>query len=154
MSAKLFVGNLNPKTTGDQLTRFFSSAGLIVSVRMPLDRQTGRPRGFAFVEFASLEQAEQALRVFDGRELGGSRLRISLARPEADDRRGRAKGRPQDQIRQIDESARVPGPEAFLERARSNDEDPYAERWSRKSRHHGKHGSDRKRRQGSRRYLD
>ena len=154
MTAKLFVGNLNAKTTAEQLTRFFSSSGLVAFVRMPLDRETGRPRGFAFVEFPSEEDAVQALKVFDGRELGGNRLRVSLARPEAENSRGRLGSRPPRQDRRVEPLPDVPGPEAFEGWSRSKGSDPYAEERSRSSRHHGKHGSDRRHRRGTRRYLD
>jgi RNA recognition motif-containing protein len=155
MSAKLFVGGLNGKTTRQQLTRFFSSAGLVVSVRMPLDRETGRSRGFAFIEFRDLEQAEQAMRVFNGRELGGSVLRVSIARPEAErwpsgvDRRT---GAVSDSERRKPADADQP---AGLNPVRSKkDSDPYSEdgRWRRHRR--GKHGSDRVHRRGTQRFLD
>ena len=155
MSAKLFVGGLNGKTTREQLTRFFSSAGLVVSVRMPLDRETGRPRGFAFIEFRDLEQAEQAMRVFNGRELGGSVLRVSMARPEAErwssgvDRRTgigseSERGKPTNAVQ----------PKA-LDRVRpKKNADPYSGDERRQRHHRGKHGSDRVHRRGTKRFLD
>jgi RNA recognition motif-containing protein len=57
----------------------FSSAGDIVEVFLPADRTTGRPRGFAFVEFADDEAAERAIEEFDGHELGGRNLRVNAA---------------------------------------------------------------------------
>lgn len=154
MSAKLFVGNLNPKTTDEQLARFFSSAGIVVAVRVPRDRETGQSRGFAFVEFPSEEHAEQALKVFDGRELGGYQLRVSMARPESDNRRlaGRQAGQPEK--RQGWPKADVSSPNELDHWSPSRDRDPYAESRSRRQRHHGKHGSDRRRRHGTRRFLD
>jgi len=62
-------------------------AGQIVAVSLPTDRETGRPRGFAFVEFTSEAEANEAIRLFNARELGGRRLTINMA----DDRR-RAEG--------------------------------------------------------------
>jgi RNA recognition motif-containing protein len=154
MSTKLFVGNLSPKTTGEQLTRFFSSAGLVASVRMPLDRQTGRARGFAFVEFSSKEQAEQALKVFDGRELGGNRLRVSMARPEGGSSPERSRefgGREARRGQQVGDSLDLTAPEDWRP---PRDDDPYAEDRGRRRHRHGKHGSDRRRRHGARRYVD
>ena len=153
MSAKLFVGNLNPRTSGEQLTRFFSSAGFAATVRLPLDRRTGRPRGFAFVDFASEEQAQQALRVFDGRELGGRRLKVSTARPEKESHRPEGLSHPEQSV----------GVQMYDElQSRSNgdrgrfqyEQDPYHEDSGRRRRRHGKHGSDRRRSRGLRRYLD
>ncbi|MDX1501592.1 MAG: RNA-binding protein [Thermoanaerobaculia bacterium] len=97
MSAKVFVGNLSYHTTAAQLERFLSEGGEIRSVSIPVDRETGRPRGFAFVEFASEVQAEMATRVFDGRTLGGRPLTVRLAE-ERERRRGerpRRRARPE-----------------------------------------------------------
>jgi RNA recognition motif-containing protein len=77
--AKVFVGNLSFKTTQQELTDWLSVAGQIVDVYLPTDRNTGRPRGFAFVEFASDGEAEEAIRQFDSKELGGRALRIHPA---------------------------------------------------------------------------
>ena len=90
MSAKVFVGNLSYRTSEAQLGRFFSEVGEIRSVTMPVDRESGRPRGFAFVEFASDEQAEMAVTVYDGRTLGGRPLSVRMA----EDREARHRGRP------------------------------------------------------------
>jgi|DewCreStandDraft_4_1066084.scaffolds.fasta_scaffold42218_3 cold-inducible RNA-binding protein len=83
ISTKVFVGNLNFRTSQEQLTQLFSSAGEIRSVYLPSDRETGRPRGFAFVEFASEEQAAQAIRQFDGQEVDGRKLRVNAAEERA-----------------------------------------------------------------------
>lgn len=79
MSSKLFVGNLEFTTTPGQLEALFSESGPIREVFLPMDRGTGRPRGFAFVEFESGEDAERAIERFDGYELGGRALRVNLA---------------------------------------------------------------------------
>jgi cold-inducible RNA-binding protein len=79
-SSKVFVGNLNFATTKDELSTVFSQVGEVVDVHIPADRETGRPRGFAFVEFASAEAAGEAVTRFDGHELGGRPLRVSEAR--------------------------------------------------------------------------
>ncbi len=82
ISTKLFVGNLSFGTTKNELTELFSQAGDIVDVFLPTDRATGRPRGFAFVEFATQEAATAAIAKFNGHELGGRALRVN----EAEDR--------------------------------------------------------------------
>jgi RNA recognition motif-containing protein len=79
MSSKVFVGNLNFDTTEDELRSLFSEVADPTSVAVPTDRMTGRPRGFAFVEFQSDEQAEQAIQRFDGYELAGRKLRVNEA---------------------------------------------------------------------------
>ncbi|HEV8241558.1 MAG TPA: RNA-binding protein [Thermoanaerobaculia bacterium] len=79
MSAKVFVGNLEFSTTKEQLEELFAQAGSIVDVFLPSDRATGRPRGFAFVEFSSDTEAEDAIKRFDGYELGGRSLRVNAA---------------------------------------------------------------------------
>jgi len=79
VSAKVFVGNLEFSTTKDQLEELFGEVGSIVDVFLPSDRATGRPRGFAFVEFSSDEDAEKAIQRFDGYELGGRNLRVNAA---------------------------------------------------------------------------
>ncbi|MCP4662778.1 MAG: RNA-binding protein [bacterium] len=79
MSAKVFVGNLNFYTTQGELTDLLSEAGSIVDVYLPADRVTGRPRGFAFVEFSSEAESAKAIETFDGYELGGRNIRINAA---------------------------------------------------------------------------
>src|SRR5512140_3446820 len=76
---KLFVGNLDFNTTAEELRELFSQAGRVVNVSVPTDRATGRPRGFAFVEFETDEQAEAAMGRFNGHELGGRALRVNEA---------------------------------------------------------------------------
>ena len=79
MSSKVFVGNLEFSTTKDQLEELFGEVGSVVDCFLPSDRATGRPRGFAFVEFSSDEEAEAAIKRFDGYELGGRNLRVNAA---------------------------------------------------------------------------
>ena len=79
MSAKVFVGNLSYQTTKAELTGFLSAAGTIVDVHFPTDRETQRPRGFAFVQFSTEAEATQAIQLFDTRELGGRRLKVNAA---------------------------------------------------------------------------
>lgn len=79
MSNKLFVGNLDFATTQDDLMELFSQAGSVTEVFLPNDRATGRPRGFAFVEYADSDSATAAIERFDGHELNGRALRVNSA---------------------------------------------------------------------------
>ncbi len=79
ISSKVFVGNLSFDTTEEKLRETFSQVGEIASVVVPTDRMTGRPRGFAFVEYASEEHATQAIQRFEGFDLDGRRLRVNEA---------------------------------------------------------------------------
>ncbi len=79
MSKKVFVGNLPFSTTEAELQGLFSEHGTVVDVKIPLHRETGRPRGFAFVEFAEESDASNALSAADGLSLGGRELRINPA---------------------------------------------------------------------------
>jgi nucleolin len=79
ISAKLFVGNLHFDTTRGELERLFGEVGELVSVSLPSDRETGRPRGIAFIEYADAAVAEAAAQRFDGYELNGRNLRVNEA---------------------------------------------------------------------------
>lgn len=79
MSSKVFVGNLAFATTREEIQSLFSEAGEIRDVVLPSDRHTGRPRGFAFVEYETEEEAQRAIDRFDGYELGGRALRVNAA---------------------------------------------------------------------------
>lgn len=85
MAQKLYVGNLPFSTTEDDLRELFSQYGEVVSVRVITDRETGRSRGFGFVEMEDASQATQAL---DGTDFGGRSLRVN----EAHDSGGRGGG--------------------------------------------------------------
>jgi RNA recognition motif-containing protein len=80
MGKKLFVGNLNFKTTDDDLRTLFAQAGTIESATVMMDRATGRSRGFGFVEMGSDEEAEKAVRELNGHELQGRALNVNEAR--------------------------------------------------------------------------
>jgi cold-inducible RNA-binding protein len=81
MPTKLFVGGIPYRTTDEELRQYFSQAGEVVSVFIPMDRATQRPRGFAFVEMADEASAEKAISMFDGQDMGGRRIAVSIARP-------------------------------------------------------------------------
>lgn len=81
MGTKLYVGNLNYNTNEESLRQLFGSNGReVASVAIIMDRETGRSRGFAFVEMATAEFAQQALQELDGADLDGRALRINEAR--------------------------------------------------------------------------
>ncbi|MCZ6782151.1 MAG: RNA-binding protein [Proteobacteria bacterium] len=84
MSKKIYVGNLPFSSTQEDLESLFGSHGTVESVNVITDRETGRPRGFAFVEMESASDADDAIRALDGSNLGGRDIRVN----EAQDRRG------------------------------------------------------------------
>ena len=81
MSVRLFVGNLAYDVTEAELREFLSAAGPPLSVRILTDRETGKPRGFAVVEFSDAAQAEEAVRRFHQQEFKGRPLVVNEARP-------------------------------------------------------------------------
>jgi cold-inducible RNA-binding protein len=90
MSSKVFVGNLDFKTSKDEVQALFTQAGPINDVFLPMDRESGRPRGFAFVEYESESDAAKAIEQFNGKELNGRPLRVNAAedRPRGAHRAG------------------------------------------------------------------
>src|SRR5437016_8908732 len=90
MPSKVFVGNLDFNTTKTEVQNLFAEIGEIRDVYLPMDRQSGRPRGFAFVEFASDEDAAKAIEKFNGYQLSGRALRVNAA----EDRPRTGGGRP------------------------------------------------------------
>ena len=82
MSKKLFVGSLAWATNDDSLKNFFSQVGNVESARVIFDRQTGRSKGFGFVEFSTEEEAERAMKELEGKDLDGRPIRISEANAE------------------------------------------------------------------------
>ncbi len=84
MDNKLYVGNLPFSTTEEDLRSMFSQAGNVVSVALIKDRDTGRSRGFAFVEFSSQAEAEKAVSLFNNTPLDNRNLKVNLARPKED----------------------------------------------------------------------
>ena len=81
MSTKLYVGNLAFQTTNQDLEQLFAQAGTVQSASVVEDRDTGRSRGFAFVEMSSQEEANAAIEQFNGKELGGRALKVNEAKP-------------------------------------------------------------------------
>ena len=92
MAVRLFVGNLSYSTTEADLRTYFGAVAPPSHVVLPVDRETGRPRGFAFVEFLDRAQAEQAIQKFHGQVFNGRPLSVSEARARED--RGPAGPRP------------------------------------------------------------
>ena len=78
---RLFVGNLSYQTMENDLQDYFSQAGVVTSVNLMLDKVTGRSRGFAFVEFATPEEAAKAVEQFHDQEFQGRTLTVNVARP-------------------------------------------------------------------------
>ena len=82
MSRKLYVGNLPYEVGEDQLQQLFAQAGTVESVKVMRDQATGRPRGFAFVEMGTDEEAQSALKTLNAVEVGGRNLTVNEARPK------------------------------------------------------------------------
>ncbi|HEV7474937.1 MAG TPA: RNA-binding protein [Pyrinomonadaceae bacterium] len=81
MSMKLYVGNLSFQTSSEELQQLFSQAGTVESASVVEDRDTGRSRGFGFVEMATKEEGESAIAQFNGKEVNGRALNVNEARP-------------------------------------------------------------------------
>ena len=77
----MYVGNLPFQTTKEEIEEVFSEHGPVADVHVPLDRESGRPRGFAFVTMESKEGMISAIKALDGAELGGRNLKVNEARP-------------------------------------------------------------------------
>ena len=91
MGTKLYVGNLSFRTTSEELRDAFAAVGTVESASVIEDRDTGRSRGFAFVEMATPEEAAAAIEQFNGKDFGGRNLTVNEAKPRAD-RGGRGGG--------------------------------------------------------------
>ena len=78
---KIYVGNLPYSATEDELDGIFSENGQVLNINIIKDRETGRSKGFAFIEFSSDEQVQQALKM-DGFKMGGRPLKVSVAREQ------------------------------------------------------------------------
>ena len=84
MGNRVYVGNLAFHATEDVINKHFAACGEVLSISVVMDRETGQPRGFAFVEMASEEAAKKAVTELNGKELLGRSLRVDIA----EDRRG------------------------------------------------------------------
>ena len=92
MTMKLYVGNLSFQTSSEELQTLFSQAGTVESVSLIEDRETGRSRGFGFVEMSSKEEGAAAIAQFNGKDMGGRALNVNEAKPR-EDRGGGGGGR-------------------------------------------------------------
>jgi RNA recognition motif-containing protein len=88
MESKLYVGNLSYSTTEDDLRTLFAQAGQVKSVAVIKDRDTGRSKGFAFVEMTTDEEAQKAISIFNGQSFQERSLKVNVARPREDRPRG------------------------------------------------------------------
>jgi len=84
MSMKLYVGNLAFQTSSNELQELFAQAGTVESANVVEDRDTGRSRGFGFVEMSSKEEGQAAITQFNGKEINGRALTVNEARPRED----------------------------------------------------------------------
>ena len=88
---RLFVGNLSYQTMENDLQEYFSQAGVVSAVNLMLDKFTGKSRGFAFIEYASQDEANKAVEMFHDKEFQGRQLTVNIARPR-EERAPRAGG--------------------------------------------------------------
>lgn len=91
MSTKLYVGNISFNTTNQDLNDLFGAIGTVESANVVEDRETGRSRGFGFVEMASKEDADNAIAQLNGKEVDGRELKVNEAKPR-EDRGGGGRG--------------------------------------------------------------
>lgn len=88
MSNKLYVGQLPYSVDSDALGNHFSAAGQVVSAKVITDRDSGRSKGFGFVEMASEEDAQKAIEQFNGKDFSGRNINVSVAKPQESRPRG------------------------------------------------------------------
>ena len=81
MSMKLYVGNLSFETSSNELQTLFAQSGTVESVSLIEDRETGRSRGFGFVEMSTQAEGAAAIEKFNGQDLGGRALKVNAAKP-------------------------------------------------------------------------
>lgn len=81
METRLYVGGLSYNTDEDQLRTYFSQAGTVRSAQVIMDRDTGRSKGFGFVEMSSQGEMDKAIQMFNGKELDGRTLTVNQAKP-------------------------------------------------------------------------
>jgi RNA recognition motif-containing protein len=81
MAHKLFIGGLSFSTSSERLREIFSAAGTVESATVVTDRDSGRSRGFGFVEMSTLEEAQQAVARLNGQDVDGRQIKVEIARP-------------------------------------------------------------------------
>lgn len=87
-SMKLYVGNLSYQTTESELRDLFAAYGEVESAKLITDRDTGRSKGFGFIELSSRGAGEQAIAALNGKEVGSRQLKVNEAKPQTNDRGG------------------------------------------------------------------
>jgi RNA recognition motif-containing protein len=92
MGKKLYVGNLSYEVTDSELTKLFEPHGTVESAQVIMDRDTGRSKGFGFVEMKSDQEAQAAISALNGQEVGGRSLTVNEARPRPEGGGGRRGG--------------------------------------------------------------
>jgi RNA recognition motif-containing protein len=92
MSTKLYVGNLSFRVSSEDLQEYFAQAGSVESANIVMDRETGRSRGFGFVEMSTEDAANAAIAQFNGKEYDGRNMVVNEARPRDDGGRGGNRG--------------------------------------------------------------
>jgi RNA recognition motif-containing protein len=93
MGKKLYVGNLGYSVNDSDLTKLFEPHGTVESVQVILDRDSGRSKGFGFVEMKTEQEAQAAIAALNGQEMGGRALTVNEARPRTEGGRGGSGGR-------------------------------------------------------------
>jgi len=88
MNNKLYVGQVSFSVSSEQLGEFFSEVGEVLSAKIITDRDSGRSKGFGFVEMGTEELAQEAINQLNGKELSGRAINVSIARPQEDRPRG------------------------------------------------------------------
>ncbi|HOW50417.1 MAG TPA: RNA-binding protein [bacterium] len=82
MAVQIYVGNLSYSTTEGEIRSAFEKFGEVSSAKIVMDRDSGRPKGFGFVEMADSASAEKAISSLDGADLGGRNIKVNLAKPK------------------------------------------------------------------------
>ncbi len=93
MGDKLYVGNLSYDADDRTIEEWFAAHGTVRSAQVIMDRETGRSKGFGFVEMSSHEEAQEAIANLDGKELGGRNIKVNEAKPRENNRGGGGGGR-------------------------------------------------------------
>lgn len=81
METRLYIGNMSPDTTEQDLRTMFNEAGTVGSVDVVMNRQTGKPRGFAFITMSSQAEAEKAINMFNAKEVDSHTLKVNISLP-------------------------------------------------------------------------